>query len=176
MYLTLRQMSGSLRCSRTDSEASRPSLAGSFWWLRSGDASGGSMLQLLKKKKTSGGGECRSSEHVQLTIGELPRCKSHRAFLGEMLGATSAAELAEHPDAPPALPAGPGHWSDRREVRGTPRDRGALARSLHPGLLGTTRRALATRRHIERTDVDSILRLVRSRLDISIRTALAEGA
>jgi RNA polymerase sigma-70 factor (ECF subfamily) len=40
-------------------------------------------------------------------------------------------------------------------------------------LLSTTRRTLATRLRLDRTDVDSILRLVRSRLEVSIRAALA---
>lgn len=40
-------------------------------------------------------------------------------------------------------------------------------------LLRTTRRTLATRLRVDRTDIDSILRLVRSRLEISIRAALA---
>jgi RNA polymerase sigma-70 factor (ECF subfamily) len=44
-------------------------------------------------------------------------------------------------------------------------------------LLSLTRRALATRLRVDRTDVDSILRLVRSRLEVSIRAALgAEDA
>jgi len=40
-------------------------------------------------------------------------------------------------------------------------------------LLTTTRRTLANRLRVDRTDVDSILRLVRSRLEVSIRAALA---
>jgi RNA polymerase sigma-70 factor (ECF subfamily) len=40
-------------------------------------------------------------------------------------------------------------------------------------LLTTTRRTLATHLRVDRTDVDSILRLVRSKLEISIRAALA---
>jgi len=40
-------------------------------------------------------------------------------------------------------------------------------------LLSTTRRNLAAQLRVDRTDVDSILRLVRSRLEISIRAALA---
>jgi RNA polymerase sigma-70 factor (ECF subfamily) len=54
--------------------------------------------------------------------------------------------------------------------------RGTVTRRLERctnDLLDATRRTLATRMRIERADVDSILRLVRSRLEISIRTALA---
>ena len=40
-------------------------------------------------------------------------------------------------------------------------------------LLNATRRTLATHLRVDRTDVDSILRLVRSKLEISIRAALA---
>jgi RNA polymerase sigma-70 factor (ECF subfamily) len=40
-------------------------------------------------------------------------------------------------------------------------------------LLSATRRTLATQLRVDRTDVDSILRLVRSRLEVSIRAALA---
>jgi hypothetical protein len=40
-------------------------------------------------------------------------------------------------------------------------------------LLNRTRHALVTRLRVARTDVDSILRLVRSRLEVSIRAALA---
>jgi RNA polymerase sigma-70 factor (ECF subfamily) len=40
-------------------------------------------------------------------------------------------------------------------------------------LLSATRRTLATRLRVDRADVDSILRLVRSKLEVSIRTALA---
>jgi RNA polymerase sigma-70 factor (ECF subfamily) len=54
--------------------------------------------------------------------------------------------------------------------------RGTAARWLDrstSALLGTTRRTLATRLRVDRTDVDSILRLVRSQLEVSIRSALA---
>jgi RNA polymerase sigma-70 factor, ECF subfamily len=40
-------------------------------------------------------------------------------------------------------------------------------------LLGATRRVLATQLRVDRVDVDSILRLVRSKLEVSIRAALA---
>jgi RNA polymerase sigma-70 factor (ECF subfamily) len=54
--------------------------------------------------------------------------------------------------------------------------RGTAARWLercNRTLLNRTRRALVTRLRVARTDVDSILRLVRSRLEVSIRAALA---
>lgn len=53
--------------------------------------------------------------------------------------------------------------------------RGTVARWLercNRSLLSLTRRALATRLRLDRTDVDSILRMVRSGLEISIRAAL----
>jgi RNA polymerase sigma-70 factor (ECF subfamily) len=53
--------------------------------------------------------------------------------------------------------------------------RGTVTRRLERctlELLDATRRTLANRLRVDRTDVDSILRLVRSRLDISIRSAL----
>jgi RNA polymerase sigma-70 factor, ECF subfamily len=54
--------------------------------------------------------------------------------------------------------------------------RGTAARWLercNRTLLNRTRRALVIRLRVARTDVDSILRLVRSRLEVSIRAALA---
>lgn len=54
--------------------------------------------------------------------------------------------------------------------------RGTAARWLercNRTLLDRTRRALVTRLRVARTEVDSILRLVRSRLEVRIRAALA---
>jgi RNA polymerase sigma-70 factor (ECF subfamily) len=54
--------------------------------------------------------------------------------------------------------------------------RGTAARWLDRctrALLSATRRTLANRLRVDRADVDSILRLVRSRLEVSIRGALA---